>query len=196
MPRKPIDHSNTHFYKIICKDTDITDFYIGHTTDFTKRKSQHKHLCHAENDKRYNIYVYEFIRENGGWDNWDMVEIEKRCCKDSLEAKSIERDLLEKLNAMLNRKKPVRRQEEDAEEIKLLQNKSSAKYRQNHKEQIQDYLRQYHNEHKEGYKDRQKQWKEEKRERVREYWRSYRERNRDEINRKRRERRQQQKEQN
>ena len=45
--------------------------------------------------KRHNIYVYEFIRENGGWDNWDMVEIEKRCCRDSLEAKSIERDFIE-----------------------------------------------------------------------------------------------------
>ena len=75
MPRKPIDYGNTHFYKIVCKDTNVKSLYVGHTTDFTKRKSQHKHLCCAENDKRYNVHVYEFIRENGGWDNWDMIEI-------------------------------------------------------------------------------------------------------------------------
>ena len=81
MPRKQIDYSKTHFYKIVCKDTNIKDCYVGHTTDFTRRKSQHKHLCYAENDKGYNIYVYEFIRENGGWDNWNMVEIEKDVAK-------------------------------------------------------------------------------------------------------------------
>ena len=45
MPRKPIDYSKTHFYKIVCKDTSITDCYVGHTTDFTKRQWQHKNSC-------------------------------------------------------------------------------------------------------------------------------------------------------
>ena len=51
MPSKPIDYGNTHFYKIVCKDVSIKECYVGHTTDFTKRKSQHKHLCYGENDK-------------------------------------------------------------------------------------------------------------------------------------------------
>ena len=42
MPRKPIDYSKTHFYKIVCKDLDLSDGYVGHTTDFIKRKSYHR----------------------------------------------------------------------------------------------------------------------------------------------------------
>jgi hypothetical protein len=28
--------------------------------------------------KRYNLKLYQIIRANGGWDNWDMIEIEKK----------------------------------------------------------------------------------------------------------------------
>ena len=45
MPRKPIDYTNTHFYRIVCKDTSINDCYIGHTTDFKRRKSEHKNIA-------------------------------------------------------------------------------------------------------------------------------------------------------
>ena len=39
MPRNKLEYSNTHFYKIACKDLDIQDFYLGHTTDFRTRKN-------------------------------------------------------------------------------------------------------------------------------------------------------------
>ena len=42
MPRKPIDYSNTHFYKIVCKDLGIKELYVGHTTNFKNRKLDHK----------------------------------------------------------------------------------------------------------------------------------------------------------
>ena len=60
-----IDYSNTCFYKICCKDLDITDIYVGHTTDFIRRKHKHKYTCKNENDLHYNHYVYKFIREHG-----------------------------------------------------------------------------------------------------------------------------------
>jgi predicted GIY-YIG superfamily endonuclease len=66
MPRLPINYTNTHFYKIVCKDTSITDCYVGHTTDFKSRKTKHKHCCMNENNKKYYIYVYKFMRDNGG----------------------------------------------------------------------------------------------------------------------------------
>ena len=112
MPSEPIDYSKTHFYKIVCKDTEISDCYVGHTTDSTKRKSQHKRMTINENDRHYNIYLYQFIRENGGWENWDMINVATRNCKDSFEAKSIERDFTEQLKATLNRVKAVETQEE------------------------------------------------------------------------------------
>ena len=32
MPKKEIDYSNTIIYRIVCKDTNITECYVGHTT--------------------------------------------------------------------------------------------------------------------------------------------------------------------
>ena len=80
MPKKPIDYNNTIIYKIVCNNLDIKDVYVGHTTDFTKRKHQHKHICNNVNSKSHNFKVYNSIRENGGWDNWSMIEIEKFEC--------------------------------------------------------------------------------------------------------------------
>ena len=65
MPKTQTDYSRTIIYKICCKDVSITDIYIGHTTNFTQRKKSHKATCYRINDKKYNSYVYEFIRNNG-----------------------------------------------------------------------------------------------------------------------------------
>ena len=49
--------------------------YIGSTNDFNIRKSQHKHNCYNHECKEHNYQVYKYIRDNGGWENWEMTEI-------------------------------------------------------------------------------------------------------------------------
>ena len=102
MPRLAIDYSNTIIYKIVCKDLNIKDLYVGHTTDFKRRKTEHKKITSQSSGKSYKLKLYEMIRTNGGWDNWDMIEIEKYNCADGNEARSKERYWLEFLNAALN----------------------------------------------------------------------------------------------
>jgi hypothetical protein len=84
MPKKNVDYSNTIIYKIYCKDESITDVYVGHTTNFIQRKYVHKNTC---NNVVNTLKIYNVIRCNGGWNNWDMVEIAKYCCKDATEAR-------------------------------------------------------------------------------------------------------------
>ncbi len=67
MPKNKINYSNTIIYKLCCNDPEITDIYIGNTTNFTKRKNNHKSCCNNSNDKNHNFYVYQFIRNHGGW---------------------------------------------------------------------------------------------------------------------------------
>jgi hypothetical protein len=50
--------------------------------------------------------IYKIIRENGGWDNWDMVELAKYNCKDSTEARIKEHEHYKLLNATLNSVSP------------------------------------------------------------------------------------------
>jgi hypothetical protein len=98
MPRVPIDYNNTLIYKIVCKNLDVKDIYVGHTTNFTKRKNQHK----INYNKEYNCKLYRTIQDNGGWNNWVMIEIKRFPCNDSNEAKARERFYIEHLNANLN----------------------------------------------------------------------------------------------
>ena len=112
MPRLAIDYSNTHFYKIVCRDTTITDCYVGHTTDFKRRNTMHQTTSNNENGKGYTAYVYKFIRDNGGFENFDMILIETKFCNNSLEAKREERNYIEQLNASLNTNIPSRTHDE------------------------------------------------------------------------------------
>ena len=107
MPRQPINYQNTIIYKIVCNNLAITDCYVGHTTDFVMRRCRHKHAYHLDEHKQH-YKVYQMIRDNGGWDNWTMVEIEKYPCKDRNEAAARERYWYEQLNtAKMNMLKPV-----------------------------------------------------------------------------------------
>ena len=44
MPKSNCNYSKTSIYKIVCNDLNITDCYVGNTTEFTKRKSDQKSL--------------------------------------------------------------------------------------------------------------------------------------------------------
>lgn len=107
MPRNPINYTKTIMYKLCCKDITITDIYIGHTTDFKSRKNNHKSSCNNESEK-----IYQFIRENGGWYNWDMIMIENYSCNSKIEATKRERELIEELKATLNCNIPSRTKQE------------------------------------------------------------------------------------
>ena len=106
MAPRNINYDNTYFYKICCKDINIKEIYIGQTTDFTRRKYSHGHACY--NDKRpdYNMRVYKFIRDNGGWDNWDMILIENCKCENRLYVLRKEREYIEQFEATLNKQIP------------------------------------------------------------------------------------------
>ena len=178
MPRTPIDYSKNVIYKIVCNDLAIQDCYVGHTTDFTKRKRTHK--CYSINvDKRDSkVKIYETIRCNGGWDNWTMIEIEKYPCNDSNEAGARERYWFEQLGAKLNTQVPNRSKSEHAKyyaEMNPEKNKLRHKvYKEANKESIREKDKEYRATHREQENERKKKW---------------RELHRDAINKKRREQR-------
>jgi len=88
MPKESIDYSNTIIYKIVCKDSKIGHVHVGHTTNFAKRKYHHKLSCNTGK----STPLYDMIRANGGWDNWEMIEIDKCICRDNQEASLKEKE--------------------------------------------------------------------------------------------------------
>jgi hypothetical protein len=172
MPRKPIDYSNTTIYKLCCNDTEITDVYVGHTTDFTRRKYEHKQSCNNETSKGYNFYVYQFIRDNGGWINWSMIEIEKIYCIDSNDALKNERKYIELLGATLNKILPTRTKTEWTETNKDHIKEYQEQYRESNKERLNEYNKEY----RESNKERLKQYREQNKEHIKEYQEANKER--------------------
>jgi hypothetical protein len=69
---------NSVIYKISCKNKEIDLTYIGSTISFRKRKENHKVEC---NNEAKTKKLYKTIRENGGWNNWDMIIIEVFPCE-------------------------------------------------------------------------------------------------------------------
>ena len=156
MPRKPIDYSKTYFYKIVCKDTSITDCYVGHTTDFTKRKYTHKHSCQNNMNKGFNNLVYDFIRKNGQWDNWEMILIDVENCENSLVAHQRERFYKEQLNATLNKNIPARTKQEYRQDHKDKNNQYSREYWKNNNERLLNYKKHYRENKKDIIAERAK----------------------------------------
>ena len=103
MPRTPVDYSKIIMYKLVHnEDYDNANIYIGSTTDFVKRKCCHKKCCNNEHNKNYNQKKYQYIRDNGGWDCFNMIEVEKFSCNDKREAEAREEYWRCHFNAQLN----------------------------------------------------------------------------------------------
>jgi hypothetical protein len=157
MPKKEIDYKKAMIYKICCNDLKVKDIYVGSTTEFTKRKSSHKSKCHKENNKGFNFNVYRFIRDNGGWDNWSMVLVERYPCNDNYELKSRERYYIETLNAKLNSVIPNRTTKEHYNENKKNHLIQCKKYYEENKEDISKRNKQYYRKNRKNYSDAYKE---------------------------------------
>jgi hypothetical protein len=108
-PKKKADYSHTVVYKLRSKNRDIKDDYIGHSKTFIKRKyHEHKYNCNNTSEILNTSYfkVYVFIRENGGYDNWEFEILERANLNDKHEAATLERYWIEKLEPSLNERLP------------------------------------------------------------------------------------------
>ena len=100
------DYSKAVIYKLYCKDKTVLEFYIGSSHDEIEREKNHKDHWNNENSEKYNYKVYNYIRENGGWDNWIFEVIEEFPCENKIELVIREQYHYDLLNPALNSKRP------------------------------------------------------------------------------------------
>jgi hypothetical protein len=125
MPKKEIDYKKTVIYKIVSKDLSNDFVYVGSTTDFTQRKYAHKRNCTNENNNTYTYKIYKTIRENGGWNEFQMIKIENYPCNDKNDCLSRERYWFEQYHANMNSDIPGRKTKEyyKDKKVEILENK-------------------------------------------------------------------------
>jgi hypothetical protein len=149
-----VKYNESIIYKLCCKDLEIKDEYVGSTTNFTRRKNQHKTSCNNSN----NYNVYKCIRENGGFYNWDMIEVEKYSAVDKHDLHKRERYWIEQLKPTLNKQLPTQTPKEYYEKNtdKIAQNKKEyreqnwdkiAQNKKEYQEQNADTIAQYQKEY-------------------------------------------------
>lgn len=127
------DYSKGLIYKLCSKDPEIPEIYVGSTTNFTKRKAQHKSNCKNEKRRHFNLYVYQFIRSHGGFQNWDIIQIEEYNAKNKRDLETRERFYIEILKATLNKLIPAKTDLEKKETAKVYHKKYGPEYTEKRK---------------------------------------------------------------
>ena len=94
-------YKNTIIYQLTCKDENVTDTYIGHTTNIKRRMADH-----CKDSLVSCVKLYEFIRSHGGWENWHMNILGTYSCKNLGQASRIEWYWWNKLGGTLNTVRP------------------------------------------------------------------------------------------
>ena len=152
------------FYKIQVGN----ECYVGSTNDFKKRMSSHKHSCHSEENKDYNIKVYQSIREVG-WDDINIMIIDKMIYNSKNEALEMETKYMLMFDAKLNSCYPKR-----SRKVYMIENKEKVSnyrklYNEKHKEQRKNYFKEYYEKHKEERSEKDKITREKNIDKIREY---------------------------
>jgi len=133
------DYSKACIYKIKHQDDfDDNNIYVGSTCNIIRRKNAHKNNCFNENNKDYNLYVYKYIRDNGGWDCFILVKIHDYACNNKSDLLIEERRAIDMLRPTLNMRQSVRTYKERYEINKEKILKQVNEYREQNKEKISE----------------------------------------------------------
>lgn len=164
MPKKPIDYSKAMVYRLIYN---YITYYVGSTTNMCKRKARHKYNTNGEKSDKYYMDLYIFIRANGGWDNWQMIQIETYPdCKSSEELRMHERFHYDIYKPSLNSQLPYITEEEKVESQREL----GVQWREENKEKIVIDKADYYQENKERLLEKQNKYYTENIERCKQYY--------------------------
>ena len=99
-----IDFTKGIIYKIEAIDNKDL-IYIGSTSNFIKRRSDHKSRCNNPKDPAYNFKLYRMIREHGGWDAFKCEIIKAYPSQNKKELFIEEEKYRQNLNSTLNSNK-------------------------------------------------------------------------------------------
>ena len=173
------DFTNCYIYHII--DSDKVVHYVGSTSNFNSRKSKHKYTCNNEHDKQHHFDIYKYIRDHGGFDNFEIVPIRKiENISNKTELRIAENDEMKKYTGLKNMRGSYL-----SPEKRVIQNiENSKKWRENNpgknienckkwKEKNPEYDRNWAKNNPEKVKEKQRKYRENNREKISEKQRQY-----------------------
>lgn len=144
MPYKVANYKNGKIYKIEHLEKPEL-VYIGSTTQFNRRKANHKRACNNITGSSYNYKLYDMIRLNGGWNEFKMMVIKEYSCNNKTELLIEEEKHRKEYQASLNKIRAYRTEEETKQYNK--------EYATDNITKIIEYQNKWRNDNKEYRKD-------------------------------------------
>ena len=163
-----VDYSKIVIYKIQHESKDEL-LYVGSTTHFGNRKSLHKSRCYNPNGVAYNYKLYQAIRDNGGWDAFNMVVVKEFPCENKRQAEAEEDKIMREMKTSLNTVRPY----VTAEEQRQNKKKTDKKYHEENKDKIKEKKHIYYEQNIEKIKEKRKQYQEENKDKIKKYKAEY-----------------------
>ena len=137
-----------YIYHIV--DSDKVVHYVGSTSNLNSRKSAHKYRCNTEHDKNYQLDIYQYIRDNGGFDAFEIVPISKiENVKNKTDLLIAEQTEMNKFSNLKNKNGSYRGSRKEINKIyyqknKDKQNQKNRQWKTNNSEKVKEYQRQYY----------------------------------------------------
>ena len=175
-------------YAIVCKDIKIEEVYVGSTNNLERRIYEHKSACNNNN----NFKVYQFIRDNGGFDNFKFIVLEHYKGEEE-DLRQLERLwyetfpkelLLNTIYPKITKQEYKEYQQEYYKENKEKLNEYQKDYQKEYREENKQYQQEYREENKEKLNEYQKEYRDQHKEENKQYKKEYYKKNKEEISEK------------
>jgi len=141
----------------IIRHNESDNCYIGSTKDFEKRKIQHERKWDKGTNKNYIKMLYQFISDNGGFDNFTIEKLYD--LKDGENKYEKEQEYMDMYKPSLNNQRAFGLDIEKRKEYNKEYNKDYKKeYYEKNKNKIIEYRGQYYEKNKERIKERVKEY--------------------------------------
>ena len=138
--------------------------YVGSTTNFSQRKGKHKYDCNNEEGKHFTYPIYCHIRDNGGFNCFEVIPIKSLKLENKTELLIAEQEEIDKHRTLVNSRKAHM----TIEDRKEYDKQYDKQYYQEHKEVIAEKKKQYREENKEKIKQQEKLYYQENKEIIKE----------------------------
>ena len=150
---------NCYLYHIVDKENIV--HYVGSTSNLNSRKSSHKYRCNHENSKEYHLDIYKYIRDHGGFENFEIIPVRKiENVKNKTDLLIAEQDEMNKFSNLKNKYGSYRSEEERV--IQSIEN--SKKWNKDNPERKNQNNRNYYHANKEQICEKQRKRYHEKKE--------------------------------
>ena len=156
MPRTQ-DFTNSTIYHIRNIETKNV-IYVGSTTNFPQRKRQHKHRYNDTNSVKSNIPLYTFMRDNGGFDCFEIVPKSHLSLNNKIELIIAEQEEIDKHSNLLNCKKSYQNDDERKLYKKEYMKEYNPVYSKEHKENKKMYDKIYNQINYDKIREKKKQY--------------------------------------